>query len=83
VLEAMASGVPTLTSNSSSLPEVANGSAWLVEPDDHDALREGIEQVLCNDTWRAKATARGLEVAETATWERCAMRTLELCRRVA
>lgn len=81
VLEAMASGVPTLTSNSSSLPEVAGGAAWLVEPDNHEVLRDGIEQVLCNDTWRATATERGLQVASSLTWERCAERTLEVYRR--
>ncbi|MFM0314110.1 glycosyltransferase family 1 protein [Paraburkholderia nemoris] len=81
VLEAMASGVPTLTSNSSSLPEVADGSAWLAEPDDHDLLCEGIEQVLCDDSWREAAVARGLQVASRLTWERCAKRTLDVYRR--
>ncbi|MEQ5843324.1 glycosyltransferase family 4 protein [Paraburkholderia acidicola] len=81
VLEAMASGVPTLTSNSSSLPEVAGGAAWLVEPDIHDALRDGIEQVLCSDVWRDTAIVNGLQIARLLTWERCAKRTLEVCRR--
>lgn len=81
VLEAMASGVPTLTSNSSSLPEVAGGAAWLVEPDNHELLRDGIEQVLCDDTWREAAIGRGLEVASTLTWAHCAERTLQLYRR--
>ncbi|MFM0098656.1 glycosyltransferase family 1 protein [Paraburkholderia nemoris] len=83
VLEAMASGVPTLTSNSSSLPEVAGGAAWLVEPDDHDLLRDGIQQVLCDDSWREAAITRGLQVASASTWERCAKRTLDVCRRFA
>jgi glycosyltransferase involved in cell wall biosynthesis len=83
VLEAMASGVPTLTSNSSSLPEVAGGAAWLVEPDDHDQLRDGIGQVLCDDGWRETASARGLRVANASTWERCANRTLDVYRRFA
>ncbi|SDH63429.1 glycosyltransferase family 4 protein [Paraburkholderia phenazinium] len=81
VLEAMASGIPTLTSNCSSLPEVADGAAWLVEPDDHKLLRDGIELVLCDETWRRAATARGLHVASTVSWERCAKRTLAVCRR--
>ncbi|MFM0274787.1 glycosyltransferase family 1 protein [Paraburkholderia aspalathi] len=83
VLEAMASGVPVLTSNSSSLPEVASGAAWLAEPDDHDLLREGIERVLCDALWRQAAITRGVQVASTLTWERCAKRTLEVCRRFA
>ncbi|WP_176050573.1 glycosyltransferase family 1 protein [Burkholderia sp. BCC1644] len=83
VLEAMASGVPTLTSNHSSLPEVANGAAWLVEPDDHDALRDGIGRVLCDNAWRISAVRRGLDVACGATWNQCAKRTLDVCRRSA
>jgi glycosyltransferase involved in cell wall biosynthesis len=83
VLEAMASGVPTLTSNSSSLPEVAGGAAWLVQPDDHDGLREGIERVLCDESWRKTAAMCGLRVASTMTWGRCANRTLDVYRRFA
>lgn len=83
VLEAMASGVPTLTSNSSSLPEVAGGAAWLVEPDDHDLLREGIEHVLCDELWRGAAVTRGLHVASSMTWDLCAKQTLDVCRRFA
>jgi len=52
VLEAMASGVPVLTSNCSSLSEVSGGAAVLVEPLDVDALRLGIEQVIRDETWR-------------------------------
>jgi glycosyltransferase involved in cell wall biosynthesis len=83
VLEAMASGVPTLTSNTSSLPEVADGAALLVEPDDHHALLRGIETVLCDDDWREGAIRQGLQVASNATWEQCASKTLDLCRRFA
>ncbi|KAF1018166.1 MAG: glycosyltransferase family 1 protein [Burkholderia sp.] len=81
VLEAMASGVPTLTSNASSLPEVAGGAAWLVEPDDRDALRDGLARVLTDEAWRATAARRGLAVAAEATWERCALHTLDVYRR--
>ncbi|ASL48449.1 Glycogen synthase [Burkholderia sp. AD24] len=80
VLEALASGVPTLTSNCSSLPEVASGAAWLVQPDDADALLDGIEHVLLDEAWRAAAVERGLRVAGQLNWAACASRTLELCR---
>ncbi|WP_175933342.1 MULTISPECIES: glycosyltransferase family 1 protein [unclassified Burkholderia] len=83
VLEALASGVPTLTSNCSSLPEVADGAAWLVEPGDHVALRDGIARVICDDEWRATAIERGLAVASETTWTRCARRTLDICSRFA
>lgn len=83
VLEALASGVPALTSNSTSLPEVAGGAAWLVEPDHDDALVEGIERVLTDDGWRAGAIRRGLDVAAHHRWPECGDRTLALCRELA
>ncbi|AEA59392.1 MULTISPECIES: glycosyltransferase family 4 protein [Burkholderia] len=83
VLEAMACGIPVLTSNVSSLPEVAGDAAWLVEPDDHDALREGLELVLTDATWREEASRRGLAIAARATWDRCAARTIDVYRAVA
>ncbi|MFM0595035.1 MULTISPECIES: glycosyltransferase family 4 protein [Paraburkholderia] len=81
VLEAMASGVPTLTSDSSSLPEVSSGAAWLVEPDNHEVLRDGIERVLSDEAWRDASIVRGLQMSSASTWERCARQTLEVCRR--
>ncbi|MBY4722339.1 MULTISPECIES: glycosyltransferase family 4 protein [Burkholderia] len=83
VLEALASGTPVLTSNSTSLPEVAGGAAWLVEPDHDDELLDGIERVLIDDEWRADAIGRGLEVASRHRWSTCGDRTLALCRKLA
>src|SRR5258708_10701110 len=71
VLEAMASGVPVLTSNCSSLPEVSGGAALLVDPHDVDVLRLGIERVIEDEPWRAAARERGLKVARARTWDRC------------
>ncbi|HXH02003.1 MAG TPA: glycosyltransferase family 1 protein [Candidatus Competibacteraceae bacterium] len=78
VLEAMASGVPVLTSNRSSLPEVAGEAGMLVEPDDIDAVRTALERVLLDEPWRAHARRCGLERAAGMTWERCVERTVRL-----
>jgi glycosyltransferase involved in cell wall biosynthesis len=83
VLEALASGIPVVTSNRSSLPEVAGGAALLINPDDVDALREGIHKALEDDPWRATARALGLQVASAHTWERCTEQTLAVYRHVA
>ena len=82
VLEALASGVPVVTSDRSSLPEVAGGAALLVDPDDVVALRLAIARALEDAPWRAAAIARGLVVASGFTWQRCAAQTLAVYQKV-
>ncbi|MFZ6760614.1 glycosyltransferase family 4 protein [Undibacterium sp. Ji50W] len=76
IAEAMASGVPVLTSNCSSMPEVAGGAAMLVDPADVDSIRNGLRQALEDEDWRATAKARGLQRAAELTWEACVRNTV-------
>lgn len=76
VLEAMACGVPVLTSNVSSLPEVAGGAAVLVAPTDVEAIADGLTQLLDDGALAAKLVARGLEWSTNFSWDRCARETL-------
>ncbi len=80
VLEAMACGVPVVASNCSSLPEVAGGSAWLVAPDDHEALLEGILKGLADEAWRSYAQTAGLRQAGDYTWDQCVEKTVAVYR---
>lgn len=72
VLDAMACGLPVITSNVTSLPEVAGDAALLVNPSDPaemaDALARGLESEQLRDELRAK----GLAQAAQFTWERAA-----------
>lgn len=81
-LEAMASGVPVLCSNATSLPEVVGDAARLVDPLDESAIRQGLEQVLTDDPWREAAVAAGLARATAFTWQRCVRETLQVYRKV-
>jgi alpha-1,3-rhamnosyl/mannosyltransferase len=74
----MASGIPVLTSNVSSLPEVAGGAALLVDPDDPAAVKQQLERVLTDEPWRSRAVAAGLSRARELTWDRCAQRTFDV-----
>jgi glycosyltransferase involved in cell wall biosynthesis len=82
VLEAMASGTPVVTSNSSSLPEVAGDAALLVDPTCVEALAEAMRRVLNDAELQADLCGRGLERAAEFSWERTARETVEVYRKV-
>jgi glycosyltransferase involved in cell wall biosynthesis len=67
-LEAMACGTPVITSNVSSLPEVAGDAALLVDPYDVDALARAIVRVLSDQPLRDMLVARGLARAHQFSW---------------
>jgi glycosyltransferase involved in cell wall biosynthesis len=78
VLEAMARGVPVVSSNRSSLPEVAGDAALLVDPTDPRAIRDAIQAALADgDALRARGRARAAEF----TWARTARMTADAYRR--
>jgi len=77
-LEAMASGTPVVTSNVSSLPEVAGDAAVLVDPYDPSAIADGIERVLCDERLRRDLRARGLIRARQFSWEASVARVREI-----
>jgi alpha-1,3-rhamnosyl/mannosyltransferase len=76
VLEAMASGAPTITSNVSALPEVAGDAALLVPPHDVDAIAAALRRIVLDADLRATLRARGFARAASFTWERAARDTL-------
>ncbi len=71
VAEAMACGTPTITTNSSSLKEVAGEGALLIKPRDHQGLAEKIESLLANGSLRSKMSDQALERSKAFSWETC------------
>ncbi|MCX5722243.1 MAG: glycosyltransferase family 1 protein [Nitrospirae bacterium] len=82
VLEAMACGVPVLTSNSTALAEVAGDAAVLADPQDAKALGEAMVRVLDDEPLRAALRVKGFERAKQFSWEQVAAKTIELYREV-
>ncbi len=78
VLEAMAVGTPVLTSNTSSLPEVAGDAALLVNPLDEHALAEAIARLAHSPQLRATLRDAGFARAAQFSWQRTAELTLAL-----
>lgn len=82
VLEALASGVPVVCSNSSSLPEVAGGAALMCDPLDVEALMANLQRGLEDEVWRSTAIEKGLQHAASFSWGRCARQTVEVYKKV-
>ena len=76
ILEAMACGAATLTSNLSALGEVVGDAALTLDSLDQDVLANGIARITEDGSLRSTLRARGLEHVKAFTWERCARQTL-------
>lgn len=68
IAEAMAAGTAVLTSNTASMPEVANGAAVLVDPASVDSIRSGLQELLENPSKRSALVGKGRQVALQYTW---------------
>ena len=79
----MACGSPVVTSNVSSLPEVAGGAALLVDPYDADAIAGGIVRAVTDETLRADLITRGLERARSFSWPQSVRKIHEIYMQVA
>jgi glycosyltransferase involved in cell wall biosynthesis len=82
-LEAMAHGTPVVTSNTSSLPEVAGNAALLVNPENVFEIRRGLQRVLLDTVLRAQMKQRGYEQSQRFSWTSSVSRILEIYREVA
>lgn len=83
VLEAMACGCPVVSSNRSSLPEVAGDAALLVDPGQVEAMTGALARLLSDPSLQEALRGRGLAQAARFTWERTAKAVVEVYRRVA
>jgi glycosyltransferase involved in cell wall biosynthesis len=78
VLEAMSCGTPVVTTNVSSLPEVAGEAALLVPPRDAEALHDALRRLLSEPALREEMRGKGLERAARFSWTRTAQETADV-----
>jgi glycosyltransferase involved in cell wall biosynthesis len=82
VAQAMAASVPVITSNVSSLPEVAGDAALLVDPRSVDGLRAALERLLTSSELRARLSTLARRRANAFRWSACADKSLVFFRKV-
>lgn len=82
LLEAMACGVPVITSHNSSMPEVVSNSAILVNPLRPEELGQAMKTMLTDKMLYSHFRAKGLNMAKKFSWKKCAKETLELISKI-
>ncbi len=82
-LESMGVGTPVVTSNTSSIPEVVEDSALMVDPYNVEEIRAALDRVLASEDLRQELARKGLARAGSLSWEATARQTLEVFRNVA
>ena len=81
-IEAMASGVPVLASNTNSLPEVVGDADVLGNLYDIDELREAMQKLLDDGKMRCEMSEKGLERSKLFSREKCAKGTITIYQKV-
>lgn len=82
VLEAMTLGTPVITSNASSLPEIAGDAALLINPQDYLEIAEAMFRVINDTQLRQELIQRGKARSKLYTWEKTAQATLKVYQRL-
>lgn len=78
MLEAMACGVPVITSNTSSMPEVSGGAAHIINPFKPEEITTGLIEILNNEVYRKSLCDKGLDRSKQFSWKNMAKDYLRL-----
>ena len=82
VIEAFASELPVIASNTTAIPEVADDAALLVDPEDVGMMSDAMMALALDQSYRQDLKQKGLARAATFTWEACAKATLNAYHKV-
>jgi glycosyltransferase involved in cell wall biosynthesis len=78
IIEAMSRGIPVLTSNTSSMPEVAGDAAVYVDPYSVESIAIGLDRILSSSTLRDDLSKQGLRNAARFSWDKAAKQTFKV-----
>jgi len=81
IIEAFASQCPVITSNVTSIPEVAGDAAIQVSPLDIEEIHVAMENLIDSQELRNQLIQKGLERAKQFSWQNCAKQTLDIYRK--
>jgi alpha-1,3-rhamnosyl/mannosyltransferase len=81
--QAMAAGVPSVTSNVSSMPEIAGDAALLIDPRSVTELRDALERLMLSPGLRSELAAKGRLQASRFSWESAAAQSLAFFEQAA
>lgn len=82
ILESFACGTPVLTSNMSSMPEIAGDAAVLVDPLDASLIKKAVTELMNDISLREDLRKRGFKRAKEFSWQKCAKETFDLYNRL-
>jgi len=82
IIESMASGIPVITSNVSSMPEAGGDAAIYVNPEDAGEMEGKLKEVMENKSLREELIKKGFTQAKKFSWQKCAEETSEVYRRL-
>jgi glycosyltransferase involved in cell wall biosynthesis len=78
ILEGMACGVPVITSNTSSMPEIAGDAAILINPENPQEIADAISKVLNNSSLKSELSEKGIQRSAMFSWRSMAEKYLKL-----
>jgi len=83
ILEGFEAGIPVVTSNTSSMPEVANDAAILVNPKSIESIANAMKEISESKTLRQSLIKKGFERLKNFSWDKSAAKTYEIIKSVA
>jgi len=78
ILEAMASGVPVIAGNNSSMIEIVGGAGILINSYEPEEIAEAIKKIIQDKNFKQKLIEKGLKQAKKFRWEKCAEKTIKV-----